>query len=67
MCFQQAPNVGFGGQLDAVTSLQDIATIKGINQAKVLKRRFRYRRTLSIWLLPVNPMLLITNVKLEKE
>ena len=25
------------------------------------------RRTLSIWLLPVNPMLLITNVKLEKE
>ena len=26
-----------------------------------------YRRTLSIWLLPVNPTLLITNVKLEKE
>jgi len=27
----------------------------------------RYRRTLSIWLLPVNPILLITNIKLEKE
>jgi len=26
-----------------------------------------YRRTLSIWLLPVNPILLITNIKLEKE
>ena len=25
------------------------------------------RWTLSIWLLPVNPMLLITNIKLEKE
>jgi len=29
--------------------------------------RLTYRRTLSIWLLPVNPTLLITNIKLEKE
>ena len=48
-------------QAAVVVQLDNIANSHDIREPTV------YRQTLSIWLLPVNPILLITNIKLEKE
>jgi len=64
----------FGAEFTALKKAVEEATAicydlrsMGVKVEKPTPIYVDYRQTLSIWLLPVNPMLLITNIKLEKE